>query len=156
MLWEPLELPLVEADTEAVGLLDGDVEDVPDALGERVHDADGLPLVDAVPNADVLSDSVEDVVELVEELTERDPVVDVVTDTESVGEIVVLSELLAVWDAVTLLEPVSESVSVIVELPHNVTDSLAVLVELSSTVPLWVADCDAVDVWEELLLTVGV
>ena len=109
MLWEPLELPLVEADTEAVGLLDGDVEDVPDALGERVHDADGLPLVDAVPDADVLSDAVEDVVELVEELTERDPVVDMVTDTESVGEIVVLSELLVVWDAVTLLEPVSES-----------------------------------------------
>ena len=138
------------ADTEAVGLLDGDVEDVPDALGDRVHDADGPPTM-PVELCHTYS------IPLHEELTERDPVVDTDTDTESVGEIVVLSELLALlWDPVTLLEPISESESVTVEQPVNVTDSLAVPVELSSMVPLWVADFDAADVRDELLPTVGV
>ena len=153
---EPLKLALSDVDQNTVGLLDCTCEEVLEAIGEMVLDTDGVPLWNVVSDADVVSDVVGEVVVLLVALTVADAVEEAVTDTGDVEEIVMLCELLVIWDNDTLLESNAELVPVSVELASHVNDVLAVSVELSSKLLLLVVEAEEVDLPDDEWLVVGV
>ena len=153
---EPLKLALSDVDQNTVGLLDCTCEEVLEAIGEMVLDTDGVPLWNVVSDADVVSDVVGEVVVLLVALTVADAVEEAVTDTGDVEEIVMLCELLVIWDNDTLLESNAELVPVTVELASHVNDVLAVSVELSSKLLLLVVEAEEVDLPDDEWLVVGV